>query len=154
MTTLETPVNYIVGMDYVYNYVIPNPGTYSYWFEACNSSGTYAAGVELQKVVLIIAASNTSTGENTLDNAHPYPSFANLSLGGKINFAGITPNADIKIFTLAGNLVQTLKADANGVVTPWDGTIQGGGKASSGTYIVHVSDGKGNRKTFKILLVK
>ena len=102
----------------------------------------------------VAAVSNTATGGDTLSNAHPYPSFANLSQGGKINFAGITPNAEVKIFTPAGNLIQTLKADANGVVPPWDGTVDGGGKAGSGTYIIHASDNKGNKKTFKILLLR
>jgi len=32
--------------------------------------------------------------------------------------------------------------------------VEGGGKAGSGTYIVRVSDGKGNRKTIKILLLR
>jgi len=102
----------------------------------------------------VTTVSNTATGGDTLSNAHPYPSFANLSQGGKINFAGITPEADVKIFTPSGNLIKTLKADANGIVPPWDGTVEGGGKAGSGTYIIHASDGKGNKKTFKILLLR
>ncbi len=144
-------------MEYVYNYVVTNPPTppqtYNYWFEAYNSSNLTATGVELQRSQLTIFSNNNS-GQGTLSNAHPYPSFANISQGGTINFASITPSASLKIFTPAGNLVQTLKADSNGVVPPWDGTIEGGGKAGSGTYIVRASDDKGNSKTFKILLVK
>jgi len=96
----------------------------------------------------------TGTGGSNLNNAHPYPSFGNISKGDKINFAGITPGADVKIFTVSGNLAKSLKADANGVVPAWDGSVDGGGKAASGTYIVRASDNKGNKKTFKILLVK
>ena len=146
--------DFMVGRKYIYDFNINVPGAYRYWFEACNTSSVYATGVELQGMLLNISQSNTSTGGTTLTNAHPYPSFANLSQGGTINFAGITPSADIKIFTLAGNLIKTLKADANGVVPTWDGSIDGGGKASSGTYMVRASDSSGNKKTFKILLVK
>jgi hypothetical protein len=91
---------------------------------------------------------------NNVGNSIVYPTFANLSAGDKINFANFTPNAHITIITLAGHTVRKLQADANGVVPAWDGTIENGGKAASGTYIVHVSDTKSNNKVFKILLIK
>ena len=129
------------GVEYVYNY----------WFEAYNSANAPAGGVDLKKTTLTIIGSNASGG---LGNAHPYPSFARLSNGDKISFVGLTPNAELKIFTPAGNLVQTLQADSSGVVPPWDGTVDGGGRAVSGTYIIRVSDGNGDKKTFKVLIVR
>jgi hypothetical protein len=92
--------------------------------------------------------------ENNLGGAHPFPSFVKLSQGDKIKFMGITPNAELKIFTVAGNLVQTLKADSNGIVSPWDGSVEGGGKTGSGTYLIRVSDGMGNKKTLKVLILR
>ncbi len=97
-------------------------------------------------------SNNNSNGNNTY-NAFPYPSFANISQGGVINFKSVAPGADVKIFTPAGNLVQKLKADSSGVVQPWDGTVQGGSKAGSGTYIVRVSDNNGHNRSFRILIV-
>jgi hypothetical protein len=91
---------------------------------------------------------------NNIANSIVYPTFINLSKGDKLNFANFTPNAEIIIITLAGHTVIKIQADDNGLVAPWDGTIEGGGKAASGTYIVHSADNKGNFKVFKILLIK
>ena len=91
---------------------------------------------------------------NAIVNAVVYPSFANLSKGDKINFANFTPGAHIVIITLAGHVIKTLQADVNGLIPSWDGTIDNGGKAASGTYIVHSSDNTGGYKIFKIMLIK
>jgi len=153
----QTPLNYIGGVEYVYNYTVtvpPTPAqTYNCWYEAYNSSNFAASGVDLQKFQLTITGNNSNGGNSSLSKAYTYPSFADISQGGVINFFNLTPNAELKIFTPAGNLVQTLHADSSGVVSPWDGTVEGGGKAGSGTYIVRVSDGKGN-KTLKLLIVR
>jgi hypothetical protein len=91
---------------------------------------------------------------NNIANGIVYPTFVNLSKGVKMNFANFTPNAELTIITLAGHTIKKLHADANGYINPWDGTIEGGGKAASGTYIVHAADNSGNFKVFKILLIK
>jgi hypothetical protein len=136
-----------------------NAGTYSL---AASSTGyitqikagqTITTGA-VTTVNFTLATPDTRTGSSSLDNAHPYPSYANLSRGDKINFAGITPNAELRILTLAGHILKILKADENGIVPAWDGTAESGGKVGSGTYIFHVSDNKGNVKVFKVLLVK
>ena len=91
---------------------------------------------------------------NAIGNAVVYPTFVNLSKGNKLNFANFTPNAKIIIFTLAGHVIKTMQADVNGNLPPWDGTIDNGGKAASGTYIIHASDNVGGVKILKILLIK
>ncbi len=91
---------------------------------------------------------------NAIVNAVVYPTFANLSKGDKINFANFTPGAKLVIFTLAGHVIKSIQADANGLIPSWDGTIDNGGKAASGTYIIHSSDNVGSYKTFKIMLIK
>ena len=96
----------------------------------------------------------TRLNNSSLDGAFPYPSFANLSKGDKIDFYGLTSFAELKIYSSAGNLVQSFHADRNGFIPAWDGRIDGGGKAGSGTYIIHVKDDYGNMKTFKVLIVK
>ena len=91
---------------------------------------------------------------NTLGNAIVYPTFANLSRGDKIKFANFTPSAKIIIISPAGDVIKTLQADSIGTVPAWDGTVDNGGKAASGTYIVHASNTKDEKKIFKILLIK
>ena len=91
---------------------------------------------------------------SAITNAIVYPTFANLSKGDNIRFANFTPRAEILILTLAGHVIKTFHADATGKVATWDGTIDNGGKAASGTYIIHASDNLGGYKIFKILLIK
>jgi hypothetical protein len=92
--------------------------------------------------------------DNNIGNSVVYPTFANLSKGDKINFANFTPRAHITIITLAGHTIKKMQADVNGTIPPWDGTVENGGKAASGTYIIHAADNLGNYKVFKILLIK
>jgi len=95
-----------------------------------------------------------NVSNNSLSNAVVYPTFANLSKGDKINFADFTPGADIVIISLPGHVVKTMRADINGSLPAWDGTVDSGGKAASGTYVVHAANNKGEVKLFKILLIK
>jgi hypothetical protein len=91
---------------------------------------------------------------NNIADSIVYPTFIKLSKGDKLNFANFTANAELTIITLAGHTIKKLHADANGIIAPWDGTVEDGGKAASGTYIVHAADNFGNYKIFKILLIK
>jgi len=91
---------------------------------------------------------------SSISNAVVYPTYANLSKGDKINFANFTPKAQVIVITLAGHVVRTFYADGIGDIPSWDGSVDGGGKAASGTYIIHASDNVGGHKIFKILLYK
>jgi len=102
MQSLSSAPNYVNGQQYECDETITTTGSYSYWFEAYDVWGSSATGITLNKgtVTITQGTSNNSTGDSTLNNAHPYPSFGNISNGDKINFSGITPNADVKIYTV------------------------------------------------------
>ncbi|MBI5574335.1 MAG: T9SS type A sorting domain-containing protein [Elusimicrobia bacterium] len=93
-------------------------------------------------------------GGNPLDNAYCYPSPAKLSQGDTIKFAQFTSNATLKILSSAGQVIKELKADSNGVIQPWNGQTDDGAKLGSGVYVVHAKDNNGNKKIFKILVIK
>ena len=67
----------------------------------------------------------------------------------KMNFANMPAGTRIKIYTMLGQVVRDLEADASGTAV-WDGKNNAGEKAASGVYIVYMEDGNGNKKRIKI----
>jgi hypothetical protein len=170
-------VTRIYGSDHdthMYEYYwTPNTSSYyKYDMGSCNGAmQSVASGIGRNDGQIRIYAANsnfhvyefsysTSTlladnqSNSSISNAVVYPTYANLSKGDKINFANFTPKAQLIVITLAGHVIKTLYADGIGDIPSWDGTVDGGGKAASGTYIVHASDNVGGHKIFKILLYK
>lgn len=67
-----------------------------------------------------------------------------------MTFSDLPANASIRIYTLSGELVKDLTANASGIGS-WDGTNQSGQKAASGVYFV-LAAGSGGRNTFKVAI--
>ena len=65
-----------------------------------------------------------------------------------MNFTGMPPGTRLRIYTLGGDKVRELTADASGQAA-WDGTNSAGQNAASGVYIVYVQ-GAGDSKTLKV----
>lgn len=70
----------------------------------------------------------------------------------KITFSGLTLDAEIKIFTIAGELVKTLNA-TNGEAA-WDATNENKREVASGSYIYLITDSQDRKKTGKIVIIK
>ncbi len=89
-----------------------------------------------------------------LDELIVYPNPAKSS--ALITFKNLTKEGEIKIYTIAGELVFTIKYDENdnGVVT-WDSKNEEGTKISSGVYIYFADDSaNGTTKIGKIAIIK
>jgi len=85
-------------------------------------------------------------------DAKYYPNPMQPSKGlnyAKMNFANMPAGTRIKIYTILGQVVRDLEADASGIAV-WDGKNNAGEKAASGVYIVYMEDGNGNKKRIKI----
>jgi hypothetical protein len=90
--------------------------------------------------------------ENKFSDVKYYPNPLRPSKGpnySKMQFSNIPPETRIKIYTMLGQEVRELKADAIGTAV-WDGKNNSGEKAASGVYIVYMEDGSGNKKRIKI----
>ncbi|MCL1971873.1 MAG: T9SS type A sorting domain-containing protein [Endomicrobia bacterium] len=88
----------------------------------------------------------------SLDDMKYYPNPIQPSKGpnySKMQFSNIPPETRIKIYTMLGQIVRELKADASGTAV-WDGNNNAGEKTASGVYIVYMEDGAGNKKRIKI----
>ena len=91
-------------------------------------------------------------GKGSLDDVKYYPNPIQPSKGlnySRMQFSNIPAGTRIKIYTMLGQAVRDLKADASGMAV-WDGKNNAGEKAASGVYIVYMEDGDGNKKRIKV----
>ncbi|MCL1971607.1 MAG: glycoside hydrolase family 97 catalytic domain-containing protein [Endomicrobia bacterium] len=102
--------------------------------------------------VSVYAIMGTINTAKAFENMKYYPNPLQPSKGlnyAKMNFSNIPAGTRIKIYTMLGQVVRDLEADASGMAV-WDGKNNAGAKAASGVYIVYMEDGNGNKKRIKI----
>gem|GEM_PF-2119660 len=100
----------------------------------------------------VFAIMGTATAVKAFEDVKYYPNPLQPSKGlnySKMHFSNIPAGTQIKIYTLLGQAVRELEADASGMAV-WDGKNNAGEKAASGVYIVYMKDGSGNKKKIKI----
>ncbi|MEW6095238.1 MAG: T9SS type A sorting domain-containing protein [bacterium] len=87
---------------------------------------------------------------------YPNPYYANKDR--VIYFRGLTENAIIKIFTIVGELVKTIREpEDDGVadgIADWDTRNDAGEKVASGIYIYLITNSTGEKVTGKIGVIK
>lgn len=81
--------------------------------------------------------------EMTKDNVYAYPNPVKPDYTGKINIVGLSFNADIKIVSTNGTLINEGRS-AGGSYT-WDGCDQNGKKMASGIYMVETATESGEK---------
>jgi len=97
-------------------------------------------------------ASSTSD-EMTKDNVYAYPNPVKPDYTGLITIVGLSYNADVKIVTSHGVLVNEGKS--NGGTYTWDGCDNNGHKVASGIYMVQTATEEGEKGTVcKIAIVR
>ena len=109
------------------------------------------AYIDKLSVYAIMGTTNTA---KAFDNMKYYPNPLQPSKGlnySRMQFSNIPAGTRIKIYTLLGQVVRDLEADASGMAV-WDGKNNAGAKAASGVYIVYMEDGSGNEKRIKIAI--
>lgn len=80
----------------------------------------------------------------------PNPWRADRHSSSAITFAQLPANATVKIFTVSGHLLKTLKGSTSVV---WDLTASGGQKAASGVYL-YIVEGEGRRARGKLAIIR
>lgn len=97
-----------------------------------------------------------SAAQANLDSAHAFPTPFKPSLGhDRITFRGLTTNATVKIYTVSGELVQTLsKSDGLTQDLIWYPVANSAGEAvASGVYL-YVVRGDSKASKGKIMIIK
>ena len=97
-------------------------------------------------------ATETNT-EMTTDNVWAYPNPVEPGYTGNITITGLSMNADIKILTANGAIVN--EGRSNGGTYVWDGCDKKGRRVASGVYMVATATSKGEKGTVcKIAIVR
>jgi flagellar hook assembly protein FlgD len=102
--------------------------------------------------ISVYAIMGTTNAAKAFEKMKYYPNPIQPSKGlnyAKMSFANMPAGTRIKIYTMLGQVVRDLEADATGTAV-WDGKNNAGAKAASGVYIVYMEDGNGNKKRIKI----
>lgn len=93
------------------------------------------------------------TNKMTKDNVYAYPNPVRPEYTGKIHIVGLSYNADVKIVTSNGTLVN--QGRSTGGTYTWDGTDKDGKKVASGVYMVETATNSGDKGTVcKIAILK
>jgi hypothetical protein len=91
-------------------------------------------------------------GGEKMGDVYAFPNPVNHEYHGPIAITGLTQNADVKITDIRGDVVFTTTALGGRAI--WDGNNFQGVRASSGVYVVFVSNADGTQKAVtKILLI-
>ena len=100
-----------------------------------------------------VSDATESNNEMTTDNVWAYPNPVEPGYTGNITIAGLSLNADIKILTANGAIVN--EGQSNGGTYVWDGCDQKGRRVASGIYMVATATSKGEKGTVcKIAIVR
>ena len=86
-----------------------------------------------------------TNGEMTKDNVWAYPNPVKPDYTGNITIVGLSSNADVKILTSNGTLVNEGKS--NGNTYTWDGYDRSGKRVASGIYMVTTATEEGEKGT-------
>ena len=92
-----------------------------------------------------ISDATATNSEMTTDNVWAYPNPVEPNYTGPITITGLSLNADIKILTTNGTIVN--EGRSNGGTYVWDGCDQKGRRVASGIYMVAAATNKGEKGT-------
>ena len=100
-----------------------------------------------------ISDATATNSEMNTDNVWAYPNPVEPGYAGPITITGLSLNADVKILTANGAIVN--EGHSNGGTYIWDGCDQKGRRVASGIYMVATATSKGEKGTVcKIAIVR
>lgn len=113
-------------------------------WDACTNSSTAELTFRVDSTTLLL---------NNLYN-FPNPTNAGTTFSFEHNFAETNLQADLRIYTLQGQLVKTIRRTVNSpgyrnVQLQWDGNTDGGARLAAGMYVYTLYLGNGKGKTVK-----
>ncbi|MFH1220027.1 MAG: T9SS type A sorting domain-containing protein [Candidatus Eisenbacteria bacterium] len=112
---------------------------------------TIAAQVEAFGVFRVMAKAATDLKRLVV---FPNPFVPNLTLGGTLRFANLTPEATVRIYDITGQLVWTKHIKDSGGIALWHGLNDAGQSVASGIYLFVVTGPRGDEATGKITLIR
>ena len=100
-----------------------------------------------------VSDATQTNAEMTTDNVWAYPNPVEPGYTGNITITGLSLNADVKILSANGAIVN--EGHSNGGTYVWDGCDQKGRRVASGIYMVTTATNKGEKGTVcKIAIIR
>ena len=98
---------------------------------------------------------DTTTPPSDVKNAYAYPSLFKYSDNIPLKFADMPSNANVRVYSIAGNFIKYLTADSNGYLE-WNGLDEEGRQLGTGVYIiyVHAPEKPTGGKTIKVIITR
>ena len=94
------------------------------------------------------------TPQLTLNTSHAYPNPFNKSKGHfSVTFTRLTQKAVIRIYTVSGELLKTIKKDDNLDSVTWDVAGENGQKLASGLYVYSI-EADNSTKRGKLIIIR
>lgn len=89
-----------------------------------------------------------------VSKSHAYPNPCNLGRGcNNVTFTRLTMDATVRVYTISGELVATIKKSSSIDSIGWDLRNSSGRQIASGLYL-YISDGNGTVKRGKLVVVR
>lgn len=149
---------YVISNDcltQIYHFTTNNSNLLSNNIEAIainEQTGEVFAGTD-KGLCSYMSDASSPNSEMTKDNVWAYPNPVKPNYTGRITISGLSFDADVKIVTTNGILVN--QGRSNGGIYTWDGKDQNGKKVASGIYMVETATSDGNKGTVcKIAIIK
>ena len=101
----------------------------------------------------IIAGSGTATNLNNVV-VYPNPFKQGELINGFVTFANITADVQIKIYTIAGELVDEINLANTTGSARWDCKNKKGESVASGVYLYVMKNSVGEKKTGKVVIIR
>lgn len=165
--------------DYEYLYLLASLGEKNYVENECDMLFTKFADITRDEDKLYQARENiankilellyptipptthidNSSNDNQMVNTTvgPNPFIPSQGLGNEndgITFYNLTTSSVIKIITLNGNLIVTLKNPSSTGKIKWDTRDSNSKLVKSGIYLCYIQDSQGNKKMFKVAIIR
>lgn len=142
----------VSGFTSIYISASSSGGIYSIHGTSVYAGSTFLTGGSFQVTDGILNA--TETVPLTLENAHVYPNPCNIAKGClSVRFTKITTQANLKIYTISGELVRSYdKNNAENFIT-WDLKNDRGSEVASGLYVYYVKTSNSSKKG-KLIVIR
>ena len=124
---------------------------------SATGSSVYYGGTFLEGSGYVISGGIVNASETvplTLKDAHAYPNPCSIRKGcSSVIFTKITISAELKIYTVSGELVWSRKKNNSDPTITWNLKNEQGSEAASGLYVYYVKTGNSSKKG-KLILIR
>jgi hypothetical protein len=119
-------------------------GSLAFNVTASSNNGASVTASAPANIVIVEVGTSVDQAE-----VYPLPFDPSTALGGTLKFRRMPAFTSVRIYTIAGEIIASATADANGLVE-WDGRNKNGSKVTGGVYFYMLKPPQGKTKVGKL----